>query len=261
MLRIEQIMAQLETDFIGREIHYFEKVSSTNTVAKQQAQKGAKEGTTIIAETQTKGKGRLNRPWASPEGGVWLSIIMRPEMKAEEALKITLVTAVAVANALRKMFGLKVEIKWPNDVLVNGKKVCGILAEASSKGKTVDSVVVGIGINAGFSLDVLPKELQATATTLREVLKSDVDVEKLVCVLLKEFEDRYKMLKTKNFKTLLNEWRGMAGFLGKKVEIYGFGKKFEGTAVNIDEDGALIVKLADGSTRKVLSGDVTAREV
>jgi len=254
-------MAQLETDFIGREIHYFEKVPSTNAVAKQQARKGAKEGTTIIAETQTRGKGRLNRPWTSPEGGVWLSIILRPEMKAEEALKITLATAVAVANALRKMFRLKAEIKWPNDVLVNGKKVCGILAEAASKEKTVDFVVVGIGINANLGVNVLPKKLQATATTLREVLKSDVDAEKLICVLLKEFEDRYKMLKAKKFKTLLDEWRGMAVFLGKKVEIFGFGEKFGGMAVDIDDDGALIVKLADGTTRKVVSGDVTVRTV
>jgi len=261
LLEIEKIMTNLETDFIGREIHYFEKISSTNTVAKRQAQKDAKEGTTIIAETQTRGKGRLNRTWLSPKGGIWLSIILRPEIAAEESLKITLTGAVAVAKTLRKMFNLKAEIKWPNDVLINHKKVCGILTEAALKGKTINFVIIGIGINANFTLMTLPKNLQATATTLKEALREDVDREKLVCFLLKEFESCYKMFKERKFKQLLKEWRAMASFLGKEVEVVSFKEKFRGVATDIDNDGTLIVKLADGTTKKVLSGDVTVRKV
>jgi BirA family biotin operon repressor/biotin-[acetyl-CoA-carboxylase] ligase len=261
LIEIEKIMAQLQTSFIGREIHYFEKLSSTNTSAKQQARKGAKEGTTIIAETQTQGRGRLKRPWISPRGGIWLSVILRPATPVADVPKITLTAAVAVARTLRKMFGLKAEIKWPNDVLIDSKKVCGILTEATLKEKTVDFAIVGIGINANFPRDVLPKELQTAATTLKEALKRDIDQEKLVCILLKELEDRYKMFKEGRFEELLNEWRGMANFLGKEVEIASFGEKFRGVAVDIDEYGALIVKLANGTTRKILSGDVSLRKI
>jgi len=260
LLEIEKIMSQLETDFIGREIHHFEKLSSTNTTAKQQARKGAKEGTAIIAETQTRGKGRLNRPWVSPKGGIWLSIILKPEIAVEDITKITLITSVAVAKTLREMFDLKAEIKWPNDVLIDSRKVCGILSEAVLKGKTVDFIIVGIGVNANFTRKALPRELQTTATTLKEVLKKDIDREKFVCLLLKEFENNYKMLRKRRFERLLEEWRSMAGFLGKKVRITSFDEEFHGVAVDIDENGALIVKLADGTVRKVISGDVTVRE-
>ena len=260
MLEIEKIMSQLETDFIGREIHHFEKISSTNAAAKQQARKGAKEGTAIIAETQTRGKGRLNRPWISPKGGIWLSIILKPEIAVGDTPKITLITSVAVAKTLREMFDLKAEIKWPNDVLIDSRKVCGILCEAVLKGKTVDFIIVGIGVNANFTSEALPKDLQTTATTLKEVLKKDIDREKFVCLLLKEFENNYKMLRKRKFEGLLEEWRSMAGFLGKKVRITSFDEEFHGVAVDIDKNGALIVKLADGTVRKVISGDVTVRE-
>ncbi|MEM2102974.1 MAG: biotin--[acetyl-CoA-carboxylase] ligase [Candidatus Bathyarchaeia archaeon] len=259
LLEIERIMRLLETEFVGREIHYYEKVSSTNTVAKQQALDDAREGTTIIAETQTRGKGRLNRPWISPIGGIWLTIILRPQITIKDALKITLTTAVAVAKTLYGMFNLKAEIKWPNDVLVDNRKVCGILTETSSRKNNVDFVVAGIGINANFDSKMLPEELQTIATTLKEVLKKEIDREQLICHLLKEIEDLYKAFKAKNFETLLNEWRAFAGFLGKKVEITNFEEKFEGVAVDVDDDGALLVRLADGTMRRVLSGDVTVR--
>lgn len=259
LLEIERIMSLLETEFVGREIHYYEEVSSTNAVAKQEARDEAREGTTIIAEKQTRGKGRLNRPWISPIGGIWFSVILRPQITVEESLKITLIMAVAVAKTLHSMFNLRAEIKWPNDVLVDNKKVCGILTETSSKKKNIDFVVVGVGINANFDSKILPEEFRTTATTLKEALKKEIDREKLICHLLKEIEDLYKTFKAKNFETLLNEWRAFAGFLGKKVEITNFEGKFEGMAVDVDDYGALLVRLADGTTRKVLSGDVTVR--
>lgn len=260
MIRIERITAKLETDFVGREIYYFLKLSSTNTTAKEQARKGAKEGATIIAETQTRGKGRLNRRWISPKGGVWLSIILRPQINTEDAAKITLTTAVAVAKTLRKLYRLRAEIKWPNDVLVHSKKVCGILTEASLEGKTVNFVVVGIGINVNFALNGLPENLKTTATTLKEMLKKDVDIEELICQLLKEFEECYKQFKEKEFRNMLTEWRSMASFLGKKVEIVSFAERLHGVAVDVDGKGALVVKLEDGTRRKIVSGDVTVRE-
>ncbi|HVP41635.1 MAG TPA: biotin--[acetyl-CoA-carboxylase] ligase, partial [Candidatus Krumholzibacteriaceae bacterium] len=126
MIKVEKIMSMLETEYVGREIHYFQKLASTNTVAKEQAKKGAKEGTVIIAETQTQGRGRLDRQWLSPKGGVWLSVILRLAIATEEAPKITLITSVAIAKTLHRLYGLKAGIKWPNDVLIGNKKVCGV---------------------------------------------------------------------------------------------------------------------------------------
>jgi BirA family biotin operon repressor/biotin-[acetyl-CoA-carboxylase] ligase len=257
MIKVKKIMNMLETEYVGREIHYFQKLSSTNTVAKEQAKKNAKEGTVIIAETQAQGRGRLNRPWFSPKGGVWLSIILRPEIAAEEAPKITLITSVAVAKTLHQLYGLKTEIKWPNDVLIEAKKVCGILTEASTEEKKANIVIIGIGINANFALEALPNNLRMTATTLKEVLRKNVNIEKLICVLLKEFEECYRLFKQKKVKELLEEWRKMAGFLGRKIEVASFGENWVGKAVDIDESGALIVELVDGGRKRVLAGDVT----
>ena len=261
MIRIEKMTAKLETDLIGREICYFEKLASTNTTAKEQAKNGAKEGTIVIAEAQTRGKGRLNRRWISPKGGMWLSIILRPRITATDAAKITLFTAAAVAKTLRKLYGLKPQIKWPNDVLIDNKKICGILTEAAFKEKVVDFVVVGIGINANFTLsNTLPKELQRTATTLKEVLKKNVHLEDLVCFLLKEFEERYRRFNEREFEDLLSEWRSMASFLGKKVEIASFDERLFGVAVDVDRNGELIIRLENGQKRKIASGDLIARE-
>lgn len=264
MIKVERIMSLLETEYVGREIHYFQALSSTNTVAKEQAKKGAKEGTVIVAETQAQGHGRLNRPWISPKDGLWLSIILTPKIAVEEAQKITLIASVAVAKTLHRQYGLNTEIKWPNDVLIHGKKVCGILAEASVNEKNVKIIVVGIGINANFTIEALPDNLWMTATTLKEILRKNVDLEILVCALLKEFEECYQLFKEEKFEKLLEEWRKMAGFLGKKIEVTSFGekrKRLVGKAIDMDESGALIVELEDGKRKIVLSGDVTVREV
>jgi BirA family biotin operon repressor/biotin-[acetyl-CoA-carboxylase] ligase len=260
LIRIEKVTAKLQTDFIGREIYYFEKLCSTNATAKEEARKSARDGTTIIAETQTEGKGRLNRRWISPKGGIWLSIILRPEIAAGDVAKITLVTALAVAKTLRKLYGLNARIKWPNDLLIRNKKICGVMAEAALKERIVDSVVVGIGINANFTLNGLPEDLQTTATTLKEVLKENVDLEELVCVLLKEFEEYYKRFNEKEFGDLLLEWRSMASFLGKKVEIKGLKERLCGVAVGVDRNGELIIRLENGKRRKIASGDLIVRE-
>jgi BirA family biotin operon repressor/biotin-[acetyl-CoA-carboxylase] ligase len=261
MIKVEKIMSMLETKFVGREIHYFQKLSSTNTVAKEHAERGAKEGIVIVAETQTQGHGRLNRPWISPKGGVWLSIILRTKIAVEGAPKITLITSVAVAKTLHCLYGLTTGIKWPNDVLIDGKKVCGILTEGSTSGKNVNFIVVGIGINANFNLKALPDNLRITATTLKEVLGKQVDREKLICVLLKEFEERCRLFKEKKLGRLLGEWREMAGFLGKKIEVTSFEENWLGRAIDVDEGGALIVELENSERKRVLSGDVTVREI
>jgi BirA family biotin operon repressor/biotin-[acetyl-CoA-carboxylase] ligase len=246
-----------KTKVIGQKIHYFKEVTSTNDVAKELAALRAKEGTIVIAEIQTSGRGRLGRSWLSPKGGVWLSVILRPEVKAKDVFKITFLTAVAVAKTIRKMFKLNAEIEWPNDVLINGKKVCGILTETSIRGETVDSVIVGVGINANVDLNLFPNNLKKTVTTLASEVKMEVDREKFLHALLKELEAYYKMFKENNFDSILEEWKQLNRLFGANVEVVTFNEKIEGQAVNVDQNGALIIRLADGTTRKVFSGDVT----
>lgn len=252
-------MAGLVTDFVGREILYFPKLLSTNATAREQAEAGAKEGTAVIAETQTEGRGRLQRPWISPKGGIWLSIILRPKISAQDAQKMALTTAVAIAKTLNKRFAVKAQIKWPNDVLIGNKKVCGILIETTIRGKMANVVIVGIGINANFSVQALPGELRATATTLQDVMGRRIDMEELIRDSFMEVEDYYNLLKARKFETLMNDWRSLAGFLGSEVEVTGFGKRLRGIALDIDEDGALIIKLDTGENRRIVSGDVSVR--
>lgn len=241
---------------IGEEIRYYPEVTSTNDVAKKLAASGAEEGTIVIADVQTRGRGRLGREWLSPRGGIWFSVILRPEIGAKDAFKVTFLTSVAVAKTIRKMFRLNTEIEWPNDVLVDGKKVCGILTEASIRGETVDFVVVGVGVNANIDMGSFPECLKKTVTTLATEVKREVDREKFLHKLLEELEVYYKMFKENRFDSILEEWKQLNRFFGANVEVVSFDEKIMGKAVNVDKNGALIVKLADGTTRKVVSGDV-----
>jgi len=255
-----KIKEGLQTDFIGRMIHHFTEVTSTNDVAKELAAKGAKEGTVVISETQTLGRGRLGREWISPQGGVWFSIILRPEIAPEDASKLTLVAAVAVTRAIREAFNLEAEIKWPNDVLIGGKKACGILTETTTKGDAENFVVIGVGINANVSLNSFPENLRDSLTSLKEELKEEIEREKFLRALLEELEQYYKMFMQKKFDSILEEWRNLAGFLGQHVEVVSFDEKIRGWAVDVDQSGALLIRLENGTVKKVMLGDVTLQK-
>jgi biotin-[acetyl-CoA-carboxylase] ligase BirA-like protein len=230
-------------------------------MAKELALIGAKEGTVVAAETQTSGKGRLSREWISPAGGLWFSVILRPKVSPEHASKLTLLAAVTVAKTLDKLYHLKPEVKWPNDVLIDGKKVCGILTEASTKGEHLNFVVVGFGINANFPLSKLPVFLRGSSTTLQEKLNKQVDVETLLCAVLEETEHYYTVFTKGIFETILAEWRRLAKFLGSHVYVTSLNEKVEGWATDVDEQGALIIRLKDHTTRKIVAGDVTLRNL
>ncbi len=245
---------------LGYKIHHFEEVPSTNDVAKEIARTSSEERIVVLAETQTKGKGRMGRQWFSPKGGVWLSIILRPRISPKEALKLTFITSLAVAKTIQKTFGLKTEVKWPNDVLVNGRKVCGILTEASTRGNIVDYAVVGVGINANIDLASLPSNLQDTATSLKHELSHEVRRKALIKNLLQNLEHNYKRLQRGMWNAMLQEWKSHATFLGEQVEVASFGEVFVGEALDVDEDGALIVRLEDGVLKRVVAGDVTVRK-
>jgi len=249
--------ARPQTKIIGRTLHFFRKLTSTNDMAKELALKGAKEGTVVVTETQTRGKGRLNREWVSPKGGLWFSIILQPKVNPRDAPKLTLMMSVAVAKTINKLYDLEAEIKWPNDVFIKGKKVCGILTETNIKGDTLNFAVVGVGINVNFSLNDLPANLRESSTTLKEELKEEIELETFLRSLLEETEYYYNMFTQGQFNAILAEWKHLSKFLGSYVEVTSFDEKFEGWATDIAENGALILRLKDHTTRKVVSGDVT----
>lgn len=259
----KKIKDGLRTDFVGREIHHFTEVTSTNDVAKELALEGAEEGTIVISETQSRGRGRLGRKWFSPEGGIWFSLILCPKMSVKDAPKITFALSLAMAKTIIKMFRLKVRIRWPNDVLVNNKKVCGILTELSSKsGGAIDFIVSGIGINANTNLKSFPKALRKSVTSLKQQVKREISREAFLKAFFEELEHYYKTLTNSGFAQILREWKSLTDTLNSYIEVTSFDKKdkkVEGQAIDVDQDGALLIRLDDGSIKKVMSGNASVR--
>ena len=255
-IRPSKVREYLRTRILGQSVLYFRTLPSTNDIAKELALRGTSEGTVVVAETQTAGKGRFKREWASPEDGLWLSIILKPNVQLRQVSKLTLLASVAVARTINRLYGLKSEIKWPNDVLINEKKVCGIITESQTMGKTLRFAVLGIGINANFDTAVFPTHLKESATTLRKELGRKIDREKLLGEVLAEIESCYGLLRRGRFEVILGEWRRLAGLLGSYVEIDSDARRIQGWAIDIDDDGALIVRLKDKTPLRVISGDV-----
>ncbi len=252
---IGELKDNLNTEAIGKVIKCYDIVDSTNDIARKLASEGAEEGTVVLAGMQRAGKGRLNREWLSPKGGLWFSVILRPYIKPSEAMRVTMIGGVAVARTLAK-FGLDARIKWPNDVLINDKKVCGILTEMRSLGSKIDFLILGIGINANFDLEELPESIRDQTTTLREKLGKDLDVQELLSCLLEEIDKCYVLLKSGNSSRLLYMWRELNDTLGRDVEITTQKETIQGIALDVDGSGALIVRMKDGTMHKFLAGDV-----
>jgi BirA family biotin operon repressor/biotin-[acetyl-CoA-carboxylase] ligase len=191
-MNISRLQEGLCTRQFGKSIVFLREVGSTNDYAKELANYGAEEGTVVLAETQTAGRGRLGREWVSPRGGLYFSVILRPKISASEAVKLVFVAGLAIAKILEEAYALHVEIKKPNDVLVNGKKICGILAETNTMGERVNYAIIGIGINANFGVkEALPKELMETATSLRDELRRNIRLEELFKALIEKLENLY----------------------------------------------------------------------
>jgi BirA family transcriptional regulator, biotin operon repressor / biotin---[acetyl-CoA-carboxylase] ligase len=250
-----EVKKDLKTDFIGHDIHYFKEVDSTNIVAKYLAEEGAEEGTVVVAEVQHRGKGRMGKTWISPPGGVWMSIILRPDIIPSKAPLLTLVTGVAVAETLKDELMLDVGIKWPNDIIIGNKKVCGILTEVDASINNVNYVVVGIGIDMNVDVPVFPPDLQKGATSLKNELDTEINGALLVQKFLLRFEELYNRFNQGEFPEILKEWRSLSKTIGNNVEVRTRGKTVRGEAVGINKDGILILELEDGSLRKMISGE------
>jgi BirA family transcriptional regulator, biotin operon repressor / biotin---[acetyl-CoA-carboxylase] ligase len=250
-----EIKRNLYTDFIGQNILFFKEVDSTNEVAKNLAAEGAKEGTLVMAESQKKGKGRRGKKWVSPSGGIWMTIILRPDIPPEIAPHLTLVTGVAVAETLDKECSIEVGIKWPNDILIGDKKVCGILTELSTGRGNLSYVVVGIGIDLNVDVDGFPPDLREGATSLKLELNREIHGAELVQRFLQNFETRYKQFNQDGFNDILKDWRKFSKTIGSYVEIHKKGRIVRGEAVGINHDGVLILEQDDGALRKIISGE------
>lgn len=255
-----EVQGLLSTAFVGRHYEYHLSVESTNDVAKTRAKEGAPEGLVVVAEEQVKGRGRRGRSWASPFGlGVWVSVLLRPRIAPTEAPKGALVAALAVAEAVGEATGLEAAIKWPNDVLVAGKKVSGILVEMDAELEEVRSLVVGVGINANVPLDAIPPEARDRATSLMEAAGQKVDRRRLLAAFLSRLEERYKSWLRDGFGRLLPELRERTAYLGEPVRIVQSSREWHGVALDLADDGALLVRDARGNITPVYAAEVSLR--
>lgn len=246
------IKAGLKTSIMGRDIHYFKETESTNTIAMEIANM-VEEGTVVIAESQTRGRGRMGRKWLSPEGGIWLSIILKPRIKPWHVSRITILTGVSVAKTIRS-YALDARIKWPNDILINEKKVCGILTELEAEIDQVEYCVVGIGIDANVDIEVFPEETRENSTSLRKELGKHINRGEFVQRLLEEIEKEYMKLQRSEFPSILDEWRAMSATIGEWVKITTSSRTIYGEAIGVDNDGALILETGEGKLEKIVAG-------
>jgi BirA family biotin operon repressor/biotin-[acetyl-CoA-carboxylase] ligase len=250
----EAIAQNLAARLIGRRVIYYPSVASTNELAKIEARRGAIEGTVIITEEQTAGKGRLKRAWLSPRGSLALSVILYPAL--EQLPLLIMLASLAVARSIKAVTGLAAGIKWPNDILLNGRKVCGILVESGVRGEAVDYAIIGIGVNVNFRVSDFP-EILPTATSLSQELGREVSLLGLVIRLLVEIERLYLALLGEG--SIYEAWRDNLVTLGKKVYLASGKARCSGIAESVARDGSLLVRHPDGSLSQIVAGDVTLR--
>jgi len=249
------IADNLETSFIGQRVIYYPSLTSTMVVAKREVQRGAAEGTVIIADEQTAGKGRKKRIWLSPRGNIALSIILYPS--AAYLPSLVMLASLAVVYSIESVTGLKPQLKWPNDVLIKGRKVCGILIESGVKGRKVDYAIVGIGVNVNLRLVDFP-EISPIATSLSDELGREVPQIDLIRRLLVEVEKLYLALPSG--ESVYQEWRSRLVTLGRRVRVSWGKTRYEGIAESVARDGSLLLRCSDGSFTRIVAGDVTLRD-
>ena len=257
LLTPSEIKPLLNTKWIGKKIHYFETLDSTNSQAYQLALNGAEEGEMVVAESQERGKGRLGRHWFSPPYlNLYLSVVLRPNISPHQASLITLMAAVATADAIRKFSGLLPLIKWPNDILLGGRKVAGLLNEIQSEMDRVHFVILGIGINLNMDEMMFSKEIESIATSLKIEMGQTISRKTFLQFLLQELENWYTIFMKQGSAMILEAWRDRAHLKGRRVKVTSFGETWIGLGVDVDTDGALILEMADGKRKRVVAGDI-----
>lgn len=257
-----EILSDLSTEKWGKEFLYtFDEVDSTNELAKSYALAGKPEGTVVVAEKQLKGKGRLGRTWVSPKGqGIWVSVVIRPNILPHKAPQITFALAVGMVRAIFKASGIKAQIKWPNDILINGRKVAGILTELSAEIERVNYIVFGIGLNVNQNFNNFPEELRNKAISLKIASGQLLPRVEVLKAMLEELEKVYNEYLKFGFDYILEEWKLKSNTLGKEVQILMSDSTLEGTAIDVDKDGFLIIRDKKNILHRIIAGDVSLRD-
>lgn len=257
-LHADDLLARLpDNQIVGRDIRVFEETNSTNDVAEKLARDGVKEGVVIFAEAQKKGRGRLGRQWLSPaRKGLWFSVLLRPDLRPQFATQLTVAAATALARAIRRQTDLTPEIKWPNDILLRGKKVVGILTELSAELDHIKYVIIGIGVDVNLTLDDLPPELRKIATSLRIESGHSVSRPGLAAAILRELDADYARLRAGQFEALADEWEAQCTTIGRNVTIRIGDRVQSGVAESLDAEGALLLRTQHGRLERILGGDV-----
>ena len=258
LITAEEMEGMLNTRVMGRPaLHILNTTDSTNLQAKSLAAQGAAEGTLVVADTQTQGRGRRRRTWHSPSGrNIYASLLLRPQLAPSQAPQITLLTAVALAKTLRASTALDANIKWPNDVMVAGKKIAGILTEVSADMESVEYVVVGFGINVNIRRAEMPEAIQSIATSIHMERGEETSRALLLCDLMDNFESGYDLLMHRGFGPVMQQWRRMTDIIGQRVRVDVMGTRHAGTVEAVDDDGVLILKDDQGEIHRIISGDV-----
>lgn len=257
LIQAQAIEKTLGKHRFGHTIHYHQAVSSTQLLARELAEEGAIEGTVIVAEQQVKGKGRLGRLWHSPYGkGVWMSTILRPDTPIQLAPQLTLLTAVALTEAIRQTTALEVGIKWPNDILYKGKKLCGILLESVAEDQRLKYVIAGTGIDVNLSESDYDEELLSKATSLRIELGKPVDREKLIEAFMIRWEQLFRQYEQEGFEVIAQLWGSYALSLGQRIRITTAQESYYAIPLKLTERGSIIVKLDDGEEREIFSAEM-----
>ncbi|MDG1890711.1 MAG: biotin--[acetyl-CoA-carboxylase] ligase [Verrucomicrobiota bacterium] len=258
ILLADDITSQLQADtIVGNTVQIFRQTASTNQLVDQMGLGGVAEGMVVFAESQTEGRGRLGRKWLSPEGkGLWFSLLLRPPLRPAEMTRLTIIAATALARAIRETSGLQPSIKWPNDILINGRKVAGVLTEMSAEPDRVLHAVIGVGVDVNQEQEDFPDELSSVATSLRiesgrPILRSDLAV-----ALLKALNTDYQRILSGQFQAVAEEWESQCITLQKRVRIHQMNQTCVGFAESLDSEGALMVRTPSGHLERITGGDV-----
>jgi len=258
-LHADDLLARLgKTKVIGRDVRVFQETTSTNDVIEKLARDNVKEGVVVFAESQSKGRGRLGRKWMSPaRKGLWFSVLLRPNLRPQEATQLTVASATALRRAIEGTTGLKPKIKWPNDILLHGKKTAGILTELSAELDRVKHVILGIGVDVNLTAAEFPADLRKIATSLkiesgRTISRADLAVE-----ILRQLDRDYAGVCAGKFESIADEWAEHCATIGQSVTLQIGDRRIHGRAESLDDDGALLLRTEHGHLEHIIGGDVT----
>jgi BirA family biotin operon repressor/biotin-[acetyl-CoA-carboxylase] ligase len=256
-LTVVELIPYMKTNVLGRALHVYDSVESTQSTLTRLMEIGAKEGTVVVAEQQTQGRGRMGRKWHSPSGkGIWMSVLLKPAVPLAYAAQFTLLTSAAVCRAIRKQTSAAAYIKWPNDILIDKRKVCGILLESSAEDERLRYMIAGIGISCNLTIEDYPEALREIATSLYMATGYFVDRAPLIGAVLGELEGLYEIYKEQGFGPIRSLWEAHFGAMHQEVSIQSGTQLIQGIACGLDENGSLLVQLPNGEKTKVYTGEM-----